>query len=211
MAIAPDPAFWNNLAEQYAAKPVDNPAAFERKIEITKSKMSPDDVVLDIGCGTGSLALILAPFAKHVHGLDVSPEMMRIARGKAEAQGAGNVTFHTGAFDDSVSFAPGSLDGICAYSILHLIDDWEAALTRIFELVKPGGFFVSSTVCLGDSWVPYRPLLAVMRWAGKAPLVKIVAREELADAARRAGFVDITFPDVGAKETTAFMVARRPA
>lgn len=51
-----DTAFWNELAERYAAKPVELSEAFERKIEITKSHMRPHDVVLDVGCGTGSLA-----------------------------------------------------------------------------------------------------------------------------------------------------------
>ena len=49
-------AFWNKLAEKYARQPVANPAAFERKIAATQSLMTPDDVVLDVGCGTGSLA-----------------------------------------------------------------------------------------------------------------------------------------------------------
>lgn len=65
-----DAAFWNDLAERYARQPVANPGAFERKIEITRARMKPTDVVLDIGCGTGSLALRLAPSAATIHGLD---------------------------------------------------------------------------------------------------------------------------------------------
>ena len=205
-----DPAFWNKIAEKYASKPVDNAAAFERKIAITKSLMSPSDVVLDIGCGTGSLALRLSPCGAHIHGLDLSSEMIRIAQGKARAADVTNTTFHVGPFDDSFSaFEDESLNGICAYSLLHLVDDLPATLRRILRLLEPGGFFVSSTVCLGGSWVPYGPLLWLMRTVGKAPTVKIISKRTLEDEVRRAGFVDIVQHDVGAEANIAFIVAAK--
>jgi len=211
MTMNDDAAFWNRLAEKYAKQPVGDPDAFDRKIEITKSRMTPRDVVLDIGCGTGSLALRLAPDGAQLHGLDLSSEMIRIGRGKAEAQGVDNVSFHVGAFDDSLTaFAPESLDGICAYSLLHLVEDRAAALSRIYRLLKPGGFFVSSTVCLGESWVPYGPVIAVMRWFGKAPMVKIFPKATLAQEILQAGFVDLEQPDVGASKEIGFMVATKP-
>lgn len=205
-----DAAFWNKLAERYARKPVENPDAFDRKIAITRSRMTAEQTILDIGCGTGSLALRLAPSAAQVHGLDVSREMIRIANDKAHKQGARNVTFHTGPFDKTfTAFEDGSLDGICAYSLLHLMRDRDAALRRIARLLKPGGWFVSSTVCLGETWVPYTPLLTVMRWLRKAPLVLSISKQTLVAEMERAGFVELSHPDVGAKATTAFIVARK--
>ena len=207
-----DAAFWNGVAEKYSRSPLANPGAFERKIEITKSRMTASDTVLDIGCGTGSLALRLAPFAAHVHGLDVSSEMIRIAKGKAAAGNVDNVAFHVGPFDDTVPFAPASVDVLCAYSILHLVDDLPAALQRIHRLVKPGGSFVSSTACLRDSWVPFGPLVWAMRLVGKAPkVVQLLSAAALKDAMAAAGFVDIEAPDVGAKKMVAFFVARKPS
>ena len=203
-----DAAFWDELAEEYATTPVKLPDAFERKIEITRSLMLPNDVVLDIGCGTGSLALRLAPSGGTVHGLDLSSEMIRIAKKKSE--GVANVTFHTGAFDASFDSIPdGSLDGICAYSFLHLVEDRGAALEHIHRLLKPGGFFVSSTPCIGESWIPLTPVLAVLRWLGKAPMVKVVTKSTLEAEITSAGFIEIAQPDVGAKAITAFMVASK--
>ena len=142
--MSTDATFWNKLAEKYSLQPVANPEAFDRKIEITTSLMTQKSVVLDIGCGTGSLALRLAPSGAHIHGLDLSSEMIRIAKDKAAAENVDNVSFHIGPWDDSfAALEPESLDGICAYSILHLVEDRSGALQQIHRLLKPGGFFVS--------------------------------------------------------------------
>lgn len=202
-------AFWDGIAEKYAAQPVENPDAFDRKIAITKRLMGPGAVVLDVGCGTGSLALRLSDQAGHVHGLDVSPEMVRIARGKA----AGNdrVTFHAAPFDTYEGFDDGQFDVVMAWSLLHLVQDRDDALAKLFRLVKPGGSLVTSTVVLGDGWFPYRPMLWAMRMVGKAPYVSILASRTLEDEVRRAGFVDAQAHDVGATSTVHFMTATRPA
>ncbi|MGB5811151.1 MAG: class I SAM-dependent methyltransferase [Polyangiales bacterium] len=208
--MATDALFWDNLAERYAAKPVSNLAAYHGKLEVTKARLSPTDVVLDIGCGTGSLALELAPKVTQVHALDFSGEMIKIGKRKAEVQDVSNITFHQSTLEASQAFHPGQFDGICAYNILHLVEDRSATLQRIFELLKPGGFFIASTVVLAETWVPYKAVLAAMRWVGKAPPVAILRTDEVLQQIRDAGFIDLSTPDVGADRTTAFSVATKP-
>ncbi len=205
--------FWDKTAERYARQPVEDPEAFDRKIAITRSLMTPDSVVLDIGCGTGSLVFRLAETGAQVHGLDASSEMHRIAQEKAREQAMPNVTFHCGPFDETFEvFEDESLDGLCAYSLLHLIEDRTASLRQIHRLLKPGGFFVSSTVCLGRGRLLYAPLIGVMRLLGKAPaVVSLFTPAQLVEEIRAAGFEAIEGPEVGAKPITAFITARKAA
>jgi arsenite methyltransferase len=206
-----DAKFWDGIAEKYAAKPVDDLPAFERKQAITREHLDRTSTVLEIGCGTGSLALAMSPFAGHIHAMDVSAEMMRIANAKKQAQGVTNVTFHQGTLDEPMPWAPARFDRIWAYSILHLVADRRRTLSALFQLLEPGGTFISSNLCLGDSWVPYGPMITVMRWFGKAPFVSSYDRKTMFRELQEAGFVDAEEKNVGAEPTVAFVVAKKPA
>jgi ubiquinone/menaquinone biosynthesis C-methylase UbiE len=210
MTMSAEAEFWNDIAEKYAAQPVADVPAFERKKQITREYLTPKATILEVGCGTGSLALAMAPFAGHIHAMDISPEMVRIAKGKKEAEGVTNVSFHLGTLDGALPVEPGQLDGAWAYSILHLLDDRRGALERIFELLKPGGTFISSNVCLGGTWVPYGALIAVLRWFGKAPMVHLYDRDTILRELREVGFETVTEHDVGAKANVAFVTATKP-
>jgi arsenite methyltransferase len=209
--LAADASFWDGIAESYSQKPVDDPAAWQAKLRVHKALLNPDDTVLDVGCGTGSLCLELAPHVGEVQGLDVSPEMVRIARGTAEAVGAEHVAFSVGTVEGFDALPPCSVDVVSAYSLLHLVDDLDGTLKRLFALTRPGGHFVSSTAVLGHSWVPYGLILPVMRWLGKAPRVHVLTREHLLERIAAAGFVDVQVTEVGAKPDILYVVARRPA
>lgn len=206
-----DAKFWDELAEKYAAQPVKDVTAFERKQAVTRELLNPASLVLEIGCGTGSLALAMSPYASHIHAMDFSAEMLRIANQKKEAQGVTNVTFCRGTLDGgSNPYHAEQFDSVWAYSILHLVPDRRRVLATIFELLKPGGSFVSSNVCLGDTWVPYGAIIRVMRWLGKAPSVSIYNRDTILRELRDAGFAEIEERDVGAERTVAFVVAKKP-
>ncbi|HJL17418.1 MAG TPA: class I SAM-dependent methyltransferase [Sandaracinaceae bacterium LLY-WYZ-13_1] len=207
----PDAEFWDGIAEKYAAKPVDDTAAFERKKAITRERLTPDATIFEIGCGTGTLALEMAPFAGHIHAMDVSSEMVRIAEGKKEAKGVINVTFHRGTLEGPLSIRTGTFDGVWAYSILHLVEDRRGTLERLFELLRPGGHLVASNVCLGGTWVPYGALITLMRWLGRAPRVECYDRETILRELDEVGFRDVVVHDVGADPKVVFLTAIKPA
>lgn len=206
----PDAKFWDQLAERYAARPVPDVAAFDRKKQVTREHLTPRSNVLEIGCGTGSLALELSCHAASIHAIDVSPEMIRIAEQKKANQGVTNVIFQAGTLEAMLPRIPRELDAVWAYSILHLVDDRTSTLKSAFDLLRPGGTFISSNVCLSGTWVPYRPMLAVMRWLGKAPRVYFFDRKTILREIAEAGFVDVSEQDVGADKAVAFVVARKP-
>lgn len=206
---ATDPSFWDAIAEEYAAKPVEDPETFTKKVEHTLGLMQPSCRVLDLGCATGSLSLRLAAEAREIHGVDLSAEMVRIARDKVRKAGTEHLHFHVGTLDADLPFEPGSFDVVTAFSLLHLVPDRARTLAQIHALLKPGGVFVSSTVVLGETWVPYRPLLKVLKWLGKAPQVDVVGKQEVLEELQVAGFEDFVQPIPELKQTTLFVSCRK--
>lgn len=205
-----DAEFWDRFAEKYAAQPVADVQAFDRKKTITRAHLHGGARVIEIGCGTGSLALDLAKSAGHIDAFDVSAEMIRIANQKKLAQGVANVAFQHGTLDGDLPFEPEHFDVALAYSILHLVPDRRRVLAALFDLLKPGGALIASNVCLGEGWVPYGPLITVMRWLGRAPRVTVYDRSTLFRELREIGFVHAEEKDVGAKRVVAFVVAHKP-
>ncbi len=201
--------FWNKIAARFAQQPIADLEAYHAKLEATKACLKPDDVILDVGCGTGSLALELSTCVSAVHAIDLSREMIKIANQKAADRNTGNVTFHNTTIADA-SFESETFNAICAYSVLHLVDDRRAALNMNFDLLKPGGVLVSTTPCLGDSRLPFRLLLPIMRFFGKAPAVQVFGSQELNNNLLDAGFVEIIERKVSSDKTNAFLVAAKP-
>ena len=113
--------------------------------------------------------------------------MIEIAKGKVAEAGVQNVTFEAVAIED-LGVASESVDAVLALSLLHLLEDKEAVIVRIHDMLRPGGFFVSNTVCLGDSMKWFRFVAPVGRWLGVFPLLRIFTRNELVAGITGAGF-----------------------
>ncbi|GAB3591942.1 class I SAM-dependent methyltransferase [Angustibacter peucedani] len=101
---------------------------------------SPPAHVADLGCGTGSLSVLLSSSGHHVRGVDVSPEMVTRARAKAAAAGA-PATFQVG--DASApELESGAFDVVLSRHVVWALPDPRAALTRWTDLLAPGGRMV---------------------------------------------------------------------
>ncbi|MCC6615693.1 MAG: class I SAM-dependent methyltransferase [Anaerolineae bacterium] len=145
-------AMWDRLAKDWDtpdAKPGQGDVLL---IEKTKQYLTPGASVLDYGCATGSVALKLAAVAQNVHGLDISSQMIAVARRRAGEQGLSNAAFTHGTIFDR-TLEPESFDVIVAFNILHLVDRPAEAVSRVHQLLKPGGVLIAATPCLGERTV----------------------------------------------------------
>lgn len=206
-----DARFWDRIAEDYAKKPWPKPEATARKLDLTRALLRPEGRLLDLGCGTGTILLALAPAVAAAEGVDVSPAMIAIAERKAAEAGAANVRFRAAPAGDLADLPDGAYDCVCAYNLLHLVPDPPALVRAVHRVLAPGGAFVSSTACLGGVWLPpYGLILPVLRMFGKAPSVTLFSAAELHAMLATAGFVDVEAPDVGDAAPGVFLVARKP-
>ena len=179
--------FWDRIAESYSRKPVADEQAYQRKLRMTRDYLRPDMQVFEFGCGTGSTALVHAPFVSRVLATDVSSRMIEIARNKAETDGVANVEFQQVSFDEFQA-PEQSFDVVLGLSILHLVEDRDTAIAKVHRLLKPGGVFVSSTACLGDGMSYFKAIAPVGRFFGLLPLLRVFTADDLADNLVRRGF-----------------------
>lgn len=184
--------FWNKIAIKYAASPIGDLEAYEYTLERTRSYLSETDRVLEMGCGTGSTALLLAENVAGITGTDISDEMVRIASEKASAQDVSDVTFTVASAVDSAREAA-QYDVVMGFNIFHLTDDLEKVLDTLSREMKPGSLLITKTPCLGEPSIGlkrflFRAMVPVMQLIGKAPFVRYLSFQELEAAVNWAGF-----------------------
>lgn len=204
----PAARFWDRIAAKYAAQPVADEAAYRYKLETTRAYLTPESDVLEFACGTGSTALAHAPHVRSILATDISANMIDIALGKAREAGVDNVTFRRTALDDLTTEA--CYDMVMGHSILHLLPDPPAAIAKVRAMLKPGGVFVSSTACIGETMGWLKPVLALMRLVGKAPYVNVFRVRDLVRNLEEGGFA-IEHQWQPGKGKAVFIVARKVA
>jgi ubiquinone/menaquinone biosynthesis C-methylase UbiE len=96
--------------------------------------------LLELGAGTGRIAIPAADAGVAVVGVDVSPAMLGVAAERARAAG---VALDLALADaQRLPFADGSFAAALAVHVLHLLPDWRAALAEIVRVVRPGGLLI---------------------------------------------------------------------
>lgn len=201
--------FWDRMAKLYVASPIADVPSYEKKLEVTRSYLRPDMELLEVGCGSGATALLHAPHVTHILATDFSARMIEIARERAAEQDIANVSFEVA--DLMALDSPAErFDMVLALSVLHLMEDRDAAIARIHRLLKPGGFFVSSTACLGDSMGFFKFIAPAGRALGVLPILNVMTREELVASLEGAGF-SIAHLWQPARNKAVFIVAEKRA
>ncbi|MEM9265816.1 MAG: class I SAM-dependent methyltransferase [Cyanobacteria bacterium P01_F01_bin.13] len=200
--------FWDNIAERYSKQPITDEAAYQKKLQVTQEYFRPDMEVLEFGCGTGSTAIIHAPYVKHIRAIDISSNMIEIAQGKADAQNISNITFEQTTIEE-ISMPDRSLDVVLGLSVLHLLENKETAIAKVYNMLKPDGLFVTSTACLGDSMAWFKLIAPIGKFFGFFPLVRVFTVKELETSLTNASF-DIDYQWQPGKNKAVFIVAKKP-
>lgn len=205
--------FWDRIAVQYAVDPIADMAGYEATLRRVQGLLSTDQDVLEIGCGTGTTALRLAPFTRRLLATDVSTAMIGIARQKLLAEPVSQLSFAVADAEAPVA-ARGEYHAVLAFNLLHLVTDLDHTLQLAAQALRPGGLLISKTACVSELNPLIRYLaLPLMRAVGKAPPVLCFGADALAAAIARQGLDILAVERHGTrgKDFRVFIVARKPA
>ena len=152
--------------------------------------LGPGQIVLDLGSGGGIDVLLSAkrvgPTGK-AYGLDMTDEMLALARENQRTAGATNVEFLKGTIE-AIPLPDNSVDVIISNCVINLSSDKDAVLREAFRVLKPGGrFAVSDVVVRGQ--VPADVRRSMELWVGC--IAGALADTEYATKLRAAGFADV--------------------
>lgn len=199
--------FWDRIARRYADKPIADEASYRRKLSLSQAYFNPTMRILELGCGTGGTAIEHARHVARVVATDISREMVVIGQERAANAGVSNVDFVITSVED-FSAPEESFDAVLALSLLHLLDDPDAAIAKAHRLLKPGGLLITSTACLGDNMRWFGPVAKICSTLGLIPRVGIIARDELRRMIQQRNFAVIEEFEQGDGRTY-FQIARR--
>ncbi|HEX8434979.1 class I SAM-dependent methyltransferase [Archangium sp.] len=152
--------FFDLVAEKQPAQPMDE-LTLERYRETRRPWFNKEfrfrlmgDLrgkrVLDVGCGDGSNALLMARFGARVTGIDISSKSIELCHRRAELDGVGANTQFICSPLETADLLDGSFDIIWGDGVLHhLIPELDGVMRKLVSCAKPGAFFLfSEPVCL---------------------------------------------------------------
>ncbi len=155
------------------------------------AQLQPGDRVLDLGSGGGIDVLLSAkrvgPTGK-AYGLDMTEEMLVLARANAAKAGATNVEFLKGRIED-IPLPAGSVDVVISNCVINLSTDKPAVLAEMFRVLSPGGRIGISDVVAEDDVTPGE---RAERGSYIGCIAGALSRAEYLDGLAQVGFVDAT-------------------
>ncbi|MGH9622910.1 MAG: arsenite methyltransferase, partial [Bryobacteraceae bacterium] len=154
------------------------------------AKLNPGDTVLDLGSGGGIDVLLSArrvgPTGK-AYGLDMTDDMLALARENQRKAGVENVEFLKGEIEH-IPLPDNSVDVIISNCVINLSGDKDQVLREAFRVLKPGGRFAVSDVVLRGE-VPAEIRRNVELWVGC--VAGAMRDSEYTEKLTKAGFADV--------------------
>jgi arsenite methyltransferase len=161
---------------------------------VALATLSPGEVVLDLGSGGGIDVLLSArrvsPGGK-AYGLDMTDEMLELARRNQREAGVENVEFLKGEIEE-IPLPDGHVDVVISNCVINLSTEKERVIGEAFRVLKPGGrFAVSDVVFLGDkSALPTEVMRTAEMWSGCVS--GALEKEEYEHSLAAVGFEDVS-------------------
>jgi len=174
--------------------------------------LSPGEVVVDLGSGAGADVLISARRVGPggtVIGVDMTDQMLELARRNATAAGVANVRFVKG-YIEELPLPSGSVDVVISNCVINLAADKERVLAEAARVLRPGGRLAISDV-VADEDMDSATRADMQRWTGC--IAGALTRREFVTALGGAGFTDIEISEthrVHQPPSAATVRARRP-
>lgn len=172
---------------------------------VEKMGIKKGDLVLDVGCGTGRLALYLSGIvgpSGYIAGIDLSPHRIKVAEARLKEKEYPNVRLMIGRGEELGEFSDESFDHVCYSSVFHWIGDKKAAIEEAFRVLKPGGNIGMTTVDKSHPFAMRRmmkKLFSEEPYAGRVDFMGemslLVDRKELEGLLFNEGFrrIDISY------------------
>ena len=170
------------------------------------------ETVLDLGSGAGADVLISArrvgPMGKAI-GLDMTDEMLSLARRNAAQAGLDNIEFHKG-YIESLPLPDESVDVVISNCVINLSGDKPRVIREAVRVLRPGGRFAVSDV-IADADMDDATRADMQKWTGC--IAGALTRQEFEQALADAGLVDIEIREthrVHEQAGSAIIRARKP-
>jgi len=137
---------------------------YAKSIKLLKEELHSNSKVLEIGTGTGLIALAIAEHVKEITAIDYSPEMIHIAKEKQQQSTHNNIDFKV-SNANKIDFPDNTFDIIIASNVFHLLPNANEVLREIKRLLNENGKVILPTYCHGQNIKP-RIISACMGLSG---------------------------------------------
>lgn len=152
-----DYRFDQRVVQQYDALRGHPPEVAKAIGEAIAAQLGAGARVLELGIGTGRIALPVAAAGCKVVGIDVSAHMLAALSKRGNQAHPASIDLAQGNIT-ALPFRPQSFDGALAVHVLHLVADWASVLGEVGRVLRPGG-----TLVLGRDWVDPESFAGMIR------------------------------------------------